>query len=284
MRDLVKKSLERWRRASRAGAPPAERMEALCTIPELCTALEAVTRSVGGDAPPDSGEDDRERFARHVAHEIRNRLNMVEVALMRLETTGGLEDPHAALEPLRGALRNLSGAVEDLGGIDDAGRHPAFGDGSTAPLGSLVRDLVSASAGLAEEQGIDLEVAEDLPNAPVHAARCELALVNLLSNALDHFDPAKGRRRVRIEVEPWEDDAAGAAWRIGVLDNGVGIPEGLRERVFDESVRGKGGREGGSGLGLTVAREAVEREGGRIWLESEEGAGTAVYFTLPERP
>ena len=281
MRELIERALERWRRASRSEASPAERREALAVIPELCTALEQAGRSAGRPARSTASAVD-ERFARHVAHEVRNRLNQVEIALARLESTGAVEGGSTTLEPVRNGLRNLAATVEDLGGIDDAERPGVLGDGSTAPLSSLIRSLASACASAAGERGIVLEVEDDLPAVSVHAARCELALVNLLSNALDGADPAKPERWIRVEVraEPSDD---GARWRVGVVDNGVGIPPDLVDRVFEDTFSNGGDGEGGTGVGLTVAREAVEREGGRIWLESEEGMGTAVYFTVPER-
>ena len=69
-------------------------------------------------------------------------------------------------------------------------------------------------------------------------------------------------------------------------DDGRGIPEADRARLFERRYTGRYNDEdsnlpGGSGLGLAIARELVQRQGGEIWVESEEGQGSSFYFTLP---
>ena len=72
---------------------------------------------------------------------------------------------------------------------------------------------------------------------------------------------------------------------IRVSDNGSGIPEDLRERIFERFVQVEQGdrfvSRAGRGLGLTFCKLAVEAHGGKIWLESEEGAGSVFAFALP---
>jgi len=72
--------------------------------------------------------------------------------------------------------------------------------------------------------------------------------------------------------------------RIEVRDQGPGIPEGERDKLFEPfgktSVRSTAG-ESSTGLGLAIVRKIVEGHGGRIWVESQVGAGSAFLFTLP---
>ena len=84
-----------------------------------------------------------------------------------------------------------------------------------------------------------------MPDVQVDATRVELALINLIGNAIKYSDPTKEDRWVRVSVqrdERW--------WRISVEDNGVGIPEGMQDRVFEQFVRAHPGVAEGSGLGL----------------------------------
>jgi signal transduction histidine kinase len=70
--------------------------------------------------------------------------------------------------------------------------------------------------------------------------------------------------------------------RFWVRDNGIGIPAGHEERIFEIYERGDRARDlPGSGVGLALCRRIVEQEGGRIWVESEPGVGSTFYFTLP---
>jgi signal transduction histidine kinase len=78
---------------------------------------------------------------------------------------------------------------------------------------------------------------------------------------------------------------AGASVLIKVSDTGIGIPKDDLPHIFEEFFRAKNARaaeRAGTGLGLSIAREVVERHGGRLWVESEEGNGSVFYMSLPK--
>jgi signal transduction histidine kinase len=104
-------------------------------------------------------------------------------------------------------------------------------------------------------------------------------LVNLLSNAIKFSKPGSV---VTVRAAPAEADKIA----FSVIDQGQGIPQAWAGKVFDKFVNKADTRKVmgsvGSGLGLAFCRLAVEAQGGRIWLESEEGKGTTVTFTLPQ--
>lgn len=106
--------------------------------------------------------------------------------------------------------------------------------------------------------------------------RLEQILNNLIANAIK-FTPKQGQ--VRVEGRLLEDVA-----EVVVRDTGIGIPPGEHQKIFDRFYQVDGGanREyGGTGLGLTICKHIVERHGGRIWVESEPGKGSAFHFTIP---
>jgi signal transduction histidine kinase len=117
----------------------------------------------------------------------------------------------------------------------------------------------------------------NLPPAWGDARLIGRIMQNLVGNAIK-FTAEGGLVRVTAAaVEP--PDAPSYLW-VTVQDNGSGIPDEVRPRLFEKFVTGPHtGR--GSGLGLAFCRLAVEAQGGRIWVESEAGQGTAVHFTLP---
>jgi PAS domain S-box-containing protein len=107
--------------------------------------------------------------------------------------------------------------------------------------------------------------------------RLAQVLANLIKNSVD-FVPEKGR----IEINAKNHDKEVVFY---VKDNGIGIPKEKQQDLFkkfyqiDTSLKRK---HGGTGLGLTICKGIVEGLGGKIWLESEEGKGTTVYFTIPK--
>jgi signal transduction histidine kinase len=107
-------------------------------------------------------------------------------------------------------------------------------------------------------------------------AMIHLVLRNLLSNAIK-FTPEKGKVKVEVSRQ-------NTHWLIAVKDTGLGIKAANLPKLFGyENFTTRGtANEKGTGLGLVLCREFVEKNGGKIWAESQEGFGSAFYFTLPE--
>ncbi|MEB3188053.1 MAG: HAMP domain-containing sensor histidine kinase [bacterium] len=103
--------------------------------------------------------------------------------------------------------------------------------------------------------------------------RITQVVVNLVGNALQ-ATPAGGRIDIR-------GVRSGSGWRCSIEDDGPGIPAGHLERVFERFHRVDEHQNEGTGLGLAIAREIVERHGGTMGLESTEGRGTTVSFSIP---
>jgi signal transduction histidine kinase len=102
-------------------------------------------------------------------------------------------------------------------------------------------------------------------------------LQNLVANALKYRADAPPRIAIGAE----RDDAA---WVIAVRDNGRGVGERDRERIFDIFARADDEEAvDGHGIGLAVCQTIIEHHGGRIWVEPAPGGGSVFRFTLPER-
>lgn len=97
--------------------------------------------------------------------------------------------------------------------------------------------------------------------------------VNLLSNAFK-FTPEGGK--VFTTASQKENDIL-----FEIRDTGIGIPADKLQKIFEEFYQAEGGKYGGTGLGLAIAKRMIEAHGGRIWVESSPGKGSAFFFTLP---
>jgi light-regulated signal transduction histidine kinase (bacteriophytochrome) len=109
----------------------------------------------------------------------------------------------------------------------------------------------------------------------------EVMLMQLFQNLISNSIKYRGEEPPRIHVSASKD---GEGWRFAVRDNGIGIDPQDAERVFGMFKRLHGSEIPGTGIGLAICRKMIERQGGRIWLESEPGKGSTFQFTIPPRP
>ena len=141
-----------------------------------------------------------------------------------------------------------------------------------ALVGAALADLDVAIS----ESGA-LVVADDLPTVIGDPGQLAQVFQNLLSNALKFVS---GDRQPEIRVSATRD---GTAWRFAVADNGIGIDEMHRERIFTMFKRLHGRAEyPGTGIGLALCHKIVSRFGGQIWLEGRTGGGSVFCFTVPD--
>jgi heavy metal sensor kinase len=127
---------------------------------------------------------------------------------------------------------------------------------------------------LAEEQGQSIEVEQvGAPQAYADRFVVRQALINLVDNAIK-FSPSGGRIRIRVA------EASGEAV-VDVIDSGAGIEPSARDRIFDRFYRGTDSRTHGAGLGLSIAKGAVEATGGRLTLATSGAGGSTFRIALP---
>lgn len=122
---------------------------------------------------------------------------------------------------------------------------------------------------------LDLQLPPTLPLVRADVEKTTWVLINLLANAI-RYSPAEESLTVRAEkVEGFV--------QVSVQDHGHGIAAEHHERIFLRfaQIPDKVGYRGGSGLGLSIAREFITTQGGRLWVESELGSGSTLHFTLP---
>jgi len=144
---------------------------------------------------------------------------------------------------------------------------------------AAIEDALAATSGLFEDKGLALEVRipAELPAVWADRDRLIQVLVNLLSNAVKF----SGQPDDRVTVTA---AATGGRLRVSVRDTGPGIAPADHERIFERFQQAGGtlaNKPRGTGLGLPISRQIVERFGGRLWVESRPGAGADFIFDLP---
>jgi signal transduction histidine kinase len=145
----------------------------------------------------------------------------------------------------------------------------------------VVRQLRESAAA----HGVELRLSPDLPAVEVPAAAVELCLVNYVSNAIKYTDRAKPTRWVEVRGAVRTTAAGECELGVEVWDNGIGVPEATRPKLFNRFVRAHeqtvAGVEG-TGLGLSIVRDTVGSLGGRAWAEFP-AEGSVFAFALPCR-
>ncbi len=215
-------------------------------------------------------------FAGVVAHDLRNPLAAIDgwTEMMADELDGGSLTPELAREYVS-RVRSSSSRMREL--IGDLLAHATSNarDLNLSPVdvGALVAEVVTA------RNAHDRVSCGPMPHARADAVLIRQVLDNLVGNALKYVAPG---RQPRVEVTGCGSEEGGLTVR--VADNGVGLPAGEHEKIFEEFHRAHHREYEGSGLGLSICRRIVHRHGGAISaFDNPQGQGTVFEFTLPGR-
>jgi PAS domain S-box-containing protein len=227
----------------------------------------------------------KDEFIGVAAHELRNPLAVLKgfAEMLVFQTARGKGPELAtwqreALEEIDHATSRLDKLTEDLLDVTrlQAGRLVL----STNPtdLVALARRMVSQRQVTTSQHVFSLDTAHLSLMVDIDRVRIEQVLSNLLSNAIK-YTPQGGPIELTIREEVESHCAL-----LSVRDRGIGIPLQQQARIFGRFVRAENARAAeitGTGLGLYLSRELVERHGGRLWFESTEGVGSTFFMTLP---
>ncbi|MFZ5478910.1 MAG: CHASE domain-containing protein [Myxococcota bacterium] len=220
-----------------------------------------------------------QRFAYVASHDMREPLRVVTTYAELVAEEAGAQltaETSRRLARIVENARRMQTLVTDLLDLSRVEGHAE--PFRPADLGALANAALEDLRGTVASSCARVTVGP-LPTVACDAVQMVALFQNLFSNAL------KFRREgVSPEISV-EARRAGDVWEIAVRDNGIGIPEEHRERVF-EMFRRLHARERypGTGIGLAVCKRVVERHGGRIWVDPAPGPGTTIRFTLPVAP
>ena len=218
-------------------------------------------------------------FSRLISHEIRQPLGVLQVLPRVMPVPPGNEEAARLRETLdRNVVRlgEVASMLERLARVTPRRDHSP--NEQRVDLAAVAGDVAGQLRDMADARGVCVEVDPLLPAFVTEADRVELALLNLLGNAVKYADPAKPSRMVRVERDPSVPYP-----RIRIRDNGIGIPASRLAIIFEQFVRVHAHLDDelgtqGMGLGLSIVRECMDATGGTVAVESVAGQGTT--FTL----
>jgi len=254
--------IERFRRANAQLEQAKDRLE--LANEELSRRTKALAQS----------NEELQRFAYGLSHDLQNPLRTVSVFTERLAShnEAGLDEHsrqsiafilqgvHRMQEMIQGLLAYSTATNdEDQTNATDC----------NAVLAKVTEDL----RGAIEESGASVTW-DPLPIVEAHQARLHQVFLNLIGNAIKYRSDAKCDVHVSAKRN-------GGEWLFAVKDNGIGVDMQYADKIFGVFERLHGsGQYSGSGIGLAVCRAVIQRQGGRIWVESAPGKGSTFFFTI----
>lgn len=235
-------------------------------------------------------KDEMERVMGDISHDIKNLLTPVVMGTSLLESeidqfyervpeveATQAKASHELCNEVIGTLRNAARRIQDrtkeiADYVKDRSAPPYFAPCAVAAVVAGVMDTLRL---VAERKGIALrsEGLDDLPPILADERRLYNALYNLVNNAIEEV-PAGGSITVRKEAAPEHGTIL-----LAVADTGRGMPPDVRDSLFTDATISR--KPGGTGLGTKIVKGIVDAHGGRITVESKEGAGTTFLIRLP---
>jgi PAS domain S-box-containing protein len=217
-----------------------------------------------------------EQFASVASHDLQEPLRIVAGYVQLLAKRYGDKFDETGAEFIGYAVdgvKRMQKLISDLlqySRVSTRGKEPA----PTSSQDAL--DLARANLQASIEESRAQIVEEPLPTILADGSQLAQLFQNLVGNAIKYRRPGE-RPQVRVTAERHNGE-----WEFEVRDNGIGIEAEYHDRIFGifERLHGREEYEG-TGVGLAICKKIVERHGGRIWVESEPGQGTAFRFTFP---
>jgi len=223
----------------------------------------------------------KSEFLANMSHELRTPLNVIigfsELMIDKVPGEINNEQGQCLTDILTSGkhLLNLINEVLDLSKIESGKMELKTTNFALSRVIELLRNTMIPMLA-PRKQSLDVEVEEGLPLVHADKAKVRQVLLNLLDNSTK-FTPNGGK--LKVEATRRDD------WcQVSVIDNGIGISKEDQERIFEPFCQLDNSlpeEKSGTGLGLTLAKQIIERHGGQIWVESEYGRGSRFTFTLP---
>ena len=234
-------------------------------------------------AVAESASQSKSDFLASMSHEIRTPMNAIIGIADLLAKTALSPEQNKYVQIFRRAGDNLLHLINDILDLSKVEASQLELERTGFSLHDLLEKVTEMVAVRAHDKGLSL-VCEIAPNMPTDLigdpTRLRQVLLNLLGNAIKFTEFGE----VALRVTPDGDSSVMGTLRFTISDTGVGIPSEKLDAVFERFTQADSSttrRFGGSGLGLTISKRLVELMGGRIWVASVVGKGSAFSFAVP---
>lgn len=240
-----------------------ERLRAEAQVRQMNAELEA--RVAERTAELQRSNEELEQFAYIISHDLQAPLRHLR-SLLTGAPQNRLNETIATIS----RMENLISRLLEYSVAANAPLRPA----RSVSVSQVVQEGLANLETAVRQCNAKIEVG-DMPTLVVDPTTLVQVFQNIISNALKY----RGTDAPVIRISAEED---GDKWVFSVQDNGPGIPPKFRDHVFHAFRRLHGPEHPGAGVGLAICKKVIERNGGKIWVDSEEGRGCAFRFTLPK--
>jgi signal transduction histidine kinase len=237
----------------------------------------------------DAANKAKSQFVSFVAHELKNPMASIKgyTELITGGMTGPINEMQAKfLDTVRSNVERMNTIVSDLSDLNKIEAGILKIDFKSIPVPDIIEEALRSLRRQIEEKGqtVNFEAPKNLPQIWADRNRMIQIVVNLISNA-NKYTPNNGEIFIGIEPSKHFSDANEevSVVHLWVKDTGIGIPIEDQGKIFQQYFRTEMSKTqaSGTGLGLNITKQLVEMQGGRIWFDSEVGAGTTFHFTVP---
>lgn len=226
-----------------------------------------------------------EAFNRMVGHELRQPLSALQTAVRLLRIAESMADPDRRERSIGAIERNVNRLTDLVRTITRRSVHKGEEEPGIQQISmsAIAQETARQLREAAQDRGVEIRIAANLPVIVVDVARLELMLTNLFSNAIKYSDPSKGERVV--DVLPSQVHDPHPAFE--VRDNGLGMTADQVRNAFTPFYRGHADRDAelgveGMGLGLAIVQDCAKAIGATVEIDSTPGEGTIFTIILPQ--
>lgn len=223
----------------------------------------------------------RKRLIADLAHELNTPLSVIQLELAGLEA--GMQSTHECADRIGMEVEVLKRLSEDVRLLSDSDRGALQLNPAPCDMVACCEEAVKRWQARASEKQIQLKYigANSLPELQADQLRIMQVLGNLLNNAVRHCNM---HGNIQIDARVHHVSGGESAIHVSIKDDGEGIPANQLQAIFERFTRADSDRNrdiAGRGLGLAIVTDLVKGHGGRVWVESEVGAGSIFSFLLP---